>query len=973
MTNPSPNDPVGLREESFGDVLLGVLAVQFGLLDQRRLLAEVNAIPTTFREQGEGSILRLVDPNWHKDLERIRDRLIANQGGTARQALATFLATEELLRTLRADMSSSTLVSLSTWTNDERMEKPATAGGSDPIRGVPPPRYRILRAHKEGGLGKVSLAHDTELNREVAFKEIKPRLADCIEGRKRFLREAEITGRLEHPGIVPVYGLGRQLDGRPYYAMRFIAGQSLREVISAFHVQVTESARVKRKHMELRRLLGYFIDVCQAVHFAHTRGIIHRDLKPENIMVGEFGEVLVVDWGLARSFHTRSPSDSLARDASAQALSGVTAPMFVEPEIAEPYSIPGAAAGTLQYMSPEQARGELAALNTSTDIFSLGAILYAILVDQPPIRGESRDELMRNAKECHWTFPKDSPSLLPRALESICAKAMAKDPADRYQSSGEVAADVERFLGDEPIHCHRESWSEQARRWLRKHPRSVAALAATLVMGFICSLAITLVTIWKNAEAERARTRADKVLETMVDAFRSPDPRRAGKDVTVMEVMEQVASSLNEVFSDDPEASARLHRSIGTTYLGLGQHPEAAKLLSKSCEIYEQSMGPEHEETLVTMSNLGVVYTAVGDWIKARQMLTVASEGLQRRLPQGHPYVLAARNNLAALNQSEQSAQAIHELETNLRLAQSNLGIDHKDTLSIQNTYGMALLKNGDFDSAQTELTEILDLARARYGEGDLVTQMANQNLSVALYQRGKLPPSLALMQRAYNWKVKHLLEDDPSRLMTANNLALAFQAMGNLPKAIELMESTLAMRSSELGEMHPDTVDSLKGLLGMRLEGADFPAAAKLLETWEACIDGDTVAGAREQIQAAIIRAEILLGQGNILAAEKAASWAVDAAASPSLDSYRAQSVLGAILSQQAKWSDAEYQLRRGSDGLTRNLTTMKPHLRWLAASASKRLIDLYTTQGDTKQAARSQAELDHVAAEIKRLRLEE
>ena len=213
-------------------------------------------------------------------------------------------------------------------------------------------RFRILRPHAAGGLGQVYVARDDELNREVALKEIKVDYADDANSRNRFLLEAEITGGLEHPGIVPVYGLGQYADGRPYYAMRFIRGDSLKEAVARFHAPVGQASSLPIKpsydSLEFRKLLGRFIDVCNAIEYAHSRGVLHRDLKPGNIMLGKYGETLVVDWGLAKpkgksEQHTPSDEQTLQpRSATASTATQM-----------------GSAIGTPAYMSPEQAAGRL--------------------------------------------------------------------------------------------------------------------------------------------------------------------------------------------------------------------------------------------------------------------------------------------------------------------------------------------------------------------------------------------------------------------------------------------------------------------------------------------------------------------------------------------------------------------------------------------------------------------------------------
>jgi len=210
-------------------------------------------------------------------------------------------------------------------------------------------RFRILRPHAKGGLSEVFVARDTELNRDVALKEIQDRYADDPRHRARFEFEAEITGGLEHPSIVPVYGLGHTADGRPFYAMRFIKGDSLKAAIRGFHEADQQHGRDPGERMlALRALLGRFIDVCDAVAYAHSRGVLHRDLKPGNIMLGRYGQTLVVDWGLAKALdRPEAAASELVAEPPLRPASGSA----LEPTQA------GIAMGTPAYMSPEQARG----------------------------------------------------------------------------------------------------------------------------------------------------------------------------------------------------------------------------------------------------------------------------------------------------------------------------------------------------------------------------------------------------------------------------------------------------------------------------------------------------------------------------------------------------------------------------------------------------------------------------------------
>jgi tetratricopeptide (TPR) repeat protein/tRNA A-37 threonylcarbamoyl transferase component Bud32 len=337
-------------------------------------------------------------------------------------------------------------------------------------------RYSPLSFHAAGNLGEIHKAQDSELGRMVALKRIKPSHRDNPDDRQRFLREAEITGGLEHPGVVPVYGLLQDASGAPCYAMRFIEGETLATAIHRFHEAVERNPFSSRKQVSagerslaLRELLGRFLAVCQTMAYAHDRGIVHRDLKPDNIMLGKYGETLVVDWGLARSFRHGEPEKAGNKQPSPP--TPLSAGAIV--------SQPGQLIGTPLYMSPEQAAGEPA--HPASDIYSLGAILYQLLAGHSAIEpGEVFDVLERVVRGRIRPLRHRKPAV-PRALEAICAKAMALTPEARYATATELAADVERWLDDQPVQGYREPVLARLARWSRHHQRLVAGLAGLLL------------------------------------------------------------------------------------------------------------------------------------------------------------------------------------------------------------------------------------------------------------------------------------------------------------------------------------------------------------------------------------------------------------------------------------------------------------------------------------------------------------
>jgi eukaryotic-like serine/threonine-protein kinase len=358
---------------------------------------------------------------------------------------------------------------------------------------TPGDRFDILQVHAQGGLGVVFLARDQEIERTVALKQIKSHWADDEDSRTRFLLEARITGRLEHPGIVPIYALGSDATGRPYYAMRLIRGESLLDVIERFHGGRGAQANARQRMPELRKLLQRFVDVCNAVDYAHSKGVIHRDIKPSNIMVGKFGETLVVDWGLAKVIGSDEDIALTTRMVRTPETEGAAMGTRI-----------GTTIGTPAYMSPEQAAGRNDDLGPATDVYSLGATLYHMLTGCLPHASEEDMGVMIARLERGTIIPPhQSAAWLPKPLSSICMKALAFAPEGRYPSARALSDDIERWLGDEPVRAHEEGWLERTFRWTRTH----RTLATSLFVGYLVATAAVVVGVigWNYLHAQRLR------------------------------------------------------------------------------------------------------------------------------------------------------------------------------------------------------------------------------------------------------------------------------------------------------------------------------------------------------------------------------------------------------------------------------------------------------------------------------------
>ncbi|HEY6563300.1 MAG TPA: serine/threonine-protein kinase, partial [Pirellulaceae bacterium] len=343
-----------------------------------------------------------------------------------------------------------------------------------------------------------------------------------------FEREARITGRLEHPGIVPIYGLGRDQHGAPVYAMRMIRGGTLGDAIEAYHRGLKSGATSDSK-LPLRSLLQHFLAVCQAVAYAHSQKVVHRDIKPANIMLGEYGETLLVDWGLAKEYAECEPEASEAcgavptstvlnsNDEGNHPLSALeplspAAATRIERQDSTDRTAMGVVKGSPGYMSPEQAEGRVLDVGPGTDIYSLGATLFAILTGRPPFQGREPLKVVQQVRTGSFPAPRSLLPSIPRPLEAVCLKAMRFAVRDRYTSALEIARDIEHFLADEPIAAWREPPHLRLARWTRRNRKlATVFVASLLILG-----GILLTSAW-ILRSERARRQDSAKQEDAAD------------------------------------------------------------------------------------------------------------------------------------------------------------------------------------------------------------------------------------------------------------------------------------------------------------------------------------------------------------------------------------------------------------------------------------------------------------------------
>jgi Tfp pilus assembly protein PilF/tRNA A-37 threonylcarbamoyl transferase component Bud32 len=789
------------------NLLYGILALQLDLISRDALIAAMNAWVLD-KSKSLGNILQqqgALPPEDHAFMEGVVQKHLGRHGDDAQRSLAAVPVPAELQAIADPDVQASLSSASAPVDTDLEPTGPYVPRPADGAR------YQVLRPHAKGGLGEVFVAEDTELHRQVALKEIQKEQAHDPHSRARFLLEAEITGRLEHPGIVPVYGLGCYADGRPFYAMRFVKGDTLKEAIRRFHEADKPGRDQGERRLAFRELLGRFVDVCQAVAYAHSRGVLHRDLKPGNVMLGKYGETLVVDWGLAKPVGRPEPLPAGEETTLRPSCAG---------EVAATQA--GSALGTPAYMSPEQAAGRLDLLGPASDIYGLGATLYALLTGQAPFTGSDKGEVLRQVQRGAVVPPRKVKPATPAALEAVCLKAMAVRPADRYATALDLAADLQHWLADEPVSAYREPWAARAGRWMRRHKPAVAAAAAAAVVVLLLGGAGAWWLERQEAEQQAERARQEGALRQEVAAALEQAARfrqgghfdesrqlleRARRRLAASgpdDLRQQVAQALADTALARRLDNARQRASIVVR----GKLDSAGAERGYAAALREAGLGREGEDPGVVGARVRAsavraeVVAALDDWAgltedEARRawLLAVAraadpspdrdrlrQPGLWRdraalaRLAAGRSVALSPQLTTALARALDHSGGDAVPL---LRAAQAR----HPDDFWLNFELGGALHEAKQWDEAVGHYRAALAL-RPR-------SSAVHDNLGATLYVRGRLAEAIGHYEQA--------LRLDPKSAEAHCNLGHALRQQGRFEDALASLR-----RGHELGSKQP-------------------------------------------------------------------------------------------------------------------------------------------------------------------------
>jgi tetratricopeptide (TPR) repeat protein/predicted Ser/Thr protein kinase len=657
----------------------------------------------------------------------------------------------------------------------------AAGSGFESVESVSMPEriggYRVLDVLGEGGMGVVYLAEQDNPRRRVALKVLHAGIA-APSRIQRFRHEAQILGRLHHPGIAQVYEAGAEDTGagpQPYLAMELVPGRT-----------IVDHAVAER--LALRERLQLLVQVCRAAHHAHERGVVHRDIKPANILVDEHGTPKILDFGIAHVTAEDPASRTLVTKA-------------------------GEILGTLPFMSPEQLGADPSTVDPRADVYALGVVGYELLSGRLPIdlSGKSLPEAARAVRE-------EEPVLLGRIsrhlrgdLETIFARALEKDRERRYQSAKELADDIDRFLQVEPIVARPPSTIYQIAKFARRNGILVGGVAAVF-LALLLGIAGTTwqahrATIQRN-EAQSAARRAEAALAFIDELFGSLDPDKTGRDARVLDVLRDGEIRLESSFADDPGVRASLRQTIGNAYKGLGMWPESEANLRRSLEHFREANAPDDHNLANARSNLATVLVREEKIAEAEALLDQAEAAYGKALATDPRDRIALR--LARVGISMRRGQdntAADELEQLLADARRTFGDENDVTLSVISNLAQVRLAQTQLDRAYELLEEGLAISRSMYGDEHSHTLVFAHNLATLLEDRQCFAEARQLLEQVLDVQKRRFGLDHEDTLATMNGLANVLEDLGEVDRAAEIYEQMLPQLRQRSGSADMKTI----------------------------------------------------------------------------------------------------------------------------------------------------------------------
>jgi serine/threonine protein kinase/Tfp pilus assembly protein PilF len=676
-------------------------------------------------------------------------------------------------------------------------------------------QFRIIREIGVGGMGVVYEAQQAEPDRRVALKVIRTGKHATEHQLGLFQRESRTLARLTHPGIAAVYEAGRTDDGQDFFAMELLSGPTLTDYAAGRGTGAPAAPLVLHERLDL------FCQVCDAISYAHQRGVIHRDLKPSNVIIDSQGRPKILDFGLAR-----------VTDVDVTMISSVTET--------------GKIMGTLPYMSPEQTRGDPEEIDTRSDVYSLGVILFELLTDRLPydLRRRALPEAARVICEESPAKPGTIDRSLPGDVETVVLKALEKDPDRRYQSAAALSEDIRRYIAGEPILGRPSSAAYRFRKLVGRHKLSfsLAVTLSLLLIAFAISMAVQSGRLTRERdkalaaelraarEAESARreaTEAEQVRQFLQDMLAAVDPADRGREVSVREVLDRAASQIETDLADDPEARAAVRATIGRTYCSLGIYDAAERHLVKALETRRGLLGDQHADVAESMQSLAKLRQIKGDHVGAVTMQRGALETLRRVRGDEHPEVAEATANLAEALHAGGDLKAAEPLYTAaLDLSRRLSGHQRKGVSDILSNFARLLFAKGEYDAAEPLLHEALAIDRELHGDEHIKTASSLHNLAQFVMIKGDYSTAEPLFRETLALHQKLLGNEHADVATCLNNLAELLRDTGRYEEAEVLYREALAVQRRALGPEHPHVAIILNNIAKLLSYKGDYAAA---------------------------------------------------------------------------------------------------------------------------------------------------
>ena len=694
-----------------------------------------------------------------------------------------------------------------------------TVESTEPASGIIIGPYHLLQLIGEGGMGEVWLAEQRQpVRRRVAVKLIKIGM-DTREVVARFESERQALALMDHPAIAKVFDAGSTPEGRPYFVMEYVVGLPITEYCD-------------RHKLSTRQRLELFMQVCEGVQHAHQKAIIHRDLKPSNILVTEVdGKPMprIIDFGVAKATSRLSAGTM--------------------------YTQLGAIVGTLGYISPEQADSAGQDVDTRTDVYSLGVVLYELLVGALPLDFYklAYDEVLRRLREQDVPRPStkvrtlggdsavmaqnrgaDIPALsrqLRGDADAITLKALEKDRKRRYATPLELAADIGHYLRNEPVTAHAPSVGYRARKFFRRY-RVGLITAAAFVLVLLAATAVSIrQSIRANREAAIAQAVNDFLQNDLLGQASTSNQSKPDPNLKVRTALDRAAQRIEGKFTQQSGVEASIRNTIAEAYMDLGVYPEAQTQFERALDIDRRVLGEKDPKTLRTMSRLGTLDKLQGKYAQAEQLLS-QTLGIQRHvLGPDHADTLYTANNLANTYQNEgkyAQAEALHS--QTLEIRRRVLGPEDPATLNSMNNLAIDYFSQGKYAQAEALLTQALEIRRRVAGPDHPDTLKPMVNLASVYQYEGKYAQAEQLDSQALEIERRVLGPEHPNTLSTMQSLAITYSSEGKHAQAEALFNQVLEIQRRILGPDHPETLRTMSSLAAEYGNEGDNAKAEQLL-----------------------------------------------------------------------------------------------------------------------------------------------